>query len=258
MPSSGRTALDPRFGVQPSCLTEPQRRSNGDDARWDCGIVAAFARALASRRPQHTPSAPRRCVVSFSPVGEAELVERLRAGDEAAFAAVVRAYHASLCRLARTFVGSGAIAEEVVQDTWLAVVRGVDRFEGRSSLRTWLFHILVNRARTTATREHRTDSSIELDADRFDGAGAWSSPPVPWSEQVEDRLAAEQAAALARDLLETLPDTQRQVVVLRDVEGLTAAEVADLLGLSDGNQRVLLHRGRVRLRAGLEAKLGTP
>jgi RNA polymerase sigma-70 factor (ECF subfamily) len=189
-------------------------------------------------------------------VGDAELVERLRAGDEEAFAAVVRDHHASLCRLARAFVGSGAVAEEVVQDTWLAVVRGVDRFEGRSSFKTWLFHILANRARTTAVRERRSDSGVDPDTDRFDATGAWASPPVPWSEQVEDRVAAEQAAALARDLIETLPEAQRQVVLLRDVEGLGAAEVADLLGLSDGNQRVLLHRGRARVREGLEARLG--
>jgi len=218
--------------------------------------VAALTRTLTLGRPPDTPGALLRTVVPSLSVDEGELVERLRAGDEDAFAAVVRAHHGALCRLARTFVGSSAIAEEVVQETWLAVVRGVDRFEGRSSLRTWLFHILVNRARTTATRERRADSGVEPEADRFDSAGVWSSPPVPWAEQVDDRLAAEHAAALARDLLETLPDAQRQVVVLRDVEGLAAAEVAELLGLSDGNQRVLLHRGRARLRAGLEAKLG--
>lgn len=191
------------------------------------------------------------------PVGEGELVDRLRAGDEAAFAEVVRAHHASLCRLARAFVGSGAVAEEVVQDTWLAVVRGVHRFEGRSSLRTWLIRILVNRARTTATRERRTESTGDPDADRFDGSGVWSSPPVPWSEQVDDRLVAEQLAVVARELLDTLPETQRQVVLLRDVEGLSAADVAQILDVTDGNQRVLLHRGRARLRAGLEARLGT-
>jgi RNA polymerase sigma-70 factor (ECF subfamily) len=191
-------------------------------------------------------------------VGEAELVDRLRAGDEEAFATLVRAHHGSLCRLARAVVGSGAVAEEVVQDTWLAVVRGVDRFEGRSSLRTWLFHILVNRARTTATRERRSDPGIDPDADRFDVAGVWASPPAPWAEQVEDRLVAEQVSAVVRDLLDTLPDTQRQVVVLRDVEGMSAGDVADLLGVSNVNQRVLLHRGRARLRAALEAKMGTP
>ena len=191
-------------------------------------------------------------------VGEAELVDRLRAGDEAAFAEVVRAHHASLCRLARAFVGSGAVAEEVVQDTWLAVVRGVQRFEGRSSLKTWLFRIVANRARTTATRERRTESTDDPDAARFDGSGVWSSPPVPWSEQVDDRVAAEQVAVLARELLESLPESQRHVVLLRDVEGLSAAEVASILDVSDGNQRVLLHRGRARLRAGLEARLGRP
>lgn len=189
-------------------------------------------------------------------MSEAELVERLRAGDEEAFAALVRTHHASLRRIAHSFVGSGAVAEEVVQDTWVAVLRGVDRFEGRSSLKTWLFHILVNRARTTATKERRSDSGLDPNADRFDGNGAWSSPPVPWSDQVEDRLVAEQAAAIARDALDTLPDVQRRVVVLRDVEGLSSGEVASLLGITEGNQRVLLHRGRAKLRADLEAKLG--
>jgi RNA polymerase sigma-70 factor, ECF subfamily len=216
--------------------------------------VAALALTLTPHRP--SGGSPRAALAS-PPVDEGALIERLRAGDEDAFATVVRLHHGALCRLARSFVGSAAIAEEVVQETWLAVVRGVDRFEGRSSLRTWLFHILVNRARTTATRERRADSGVEPDADRFDGTGVWSSPPVPWADQVDNRLAAEQTAALARDLIETLPDAQRQVVVLRDVEGLSATEVVQLLGLSDGNQRVLLHRGRARLRAGLEAKLGT-
>lgn len=220
--------------------------------------MAALVLDIAPSRLQKAPARARLAVVASAAVAEAELVERLRAGDEDAFAELVRAHHAALCRFARTFVGSGAVAEEVVQDTWLAVVRGVDRFEGRSSLRTWLFSILVNRARTTATRERRSDSGADPDADRFDGTGVWSSPPVPWSEQVDDRVAAQQVAELARDLLEDLPEAQRQVVVLRDVEGLSAPEVAELLGVSDGNQRVLLHRGRARLRAGLEAKLGTP
>jgi len=213
-------------------------------------------RRARSTRHRPEPSIGWRWGVASSVVGEAELLARLRAGDEAAFSAVVRAHHASLCRVARTVVGSDAVAEEVVQDTWLAVVRGVERFEGRSSLRTWLFRILMNRARTTATRERRSDSGVDPDAARFDGSGVWSSPPVPWSEQVEDRLAAERVAALARDLLETLPEAHRRVVVLRDLEGLGAGDVAELLGISDGNQRVLLHRGRARLRAGLEATLG--
>ena len=184
------------------------------------------------------------------------LVSRLRTGDEAAFASLVRTHHASLVRLATSIVGSRAVADEVVQDTWLAVVKGVDRFEGRSSLRTWLFRILVNRARTTASRERRSDPLGDIDADRFDATGVWSAPPVPWADRVDDRLVAAQLAPLARSAIDTLPDTQRQVLLLRDVEGLPAAEVADILGVTDGNQRVLLHRARAKVRSELEAKLG--
>lgn len=190
-------------------------------------------------------------------VDDEELVTKLQTGDEAAFAVLVRAHHASLVRLATTIVGSRAVADEVVQDTWLAVVRGVDRFEGRSSLRTWLFRILVNRARTTASKERRAESMADIDSDRFDATGVWSAPPVPWADQVDDRLVAQQLAPLARTAIDTLPDAQRQVLLLRDVEGLAAADVAELLGLSDGNQRVLLHRARARVRSELEAKLGT-
>jgi RNA polymerase sigma-70 factor, ECF subfamily len=188
---------------------------------------------------------------------DGELVAKLRTGDEAAFAALVKAHHASLVRLATAIVGSRALADEVVQDTWLAVVRGVGAFEGRSSLRTWLFRILVNRARTTAGKERRSDTLGDVDSDRFDATGVWSAPPVPWADQVDDRLVAEQLAPLARTAIDTLPDLQRQVLLLRDVEGLAATDVADLLGLTDGNQRVLLHRARARVRSELEAKLGT-
>jgi RNA polymerase sigma-70 factor, ECF subfamily len=138
----------------------------------------------------------------------------------------------------------------------LAVVRGVGAFEGRSSLRTWLFRILVNRARTTAGKERRADTLGDVDSDRFDATGVWASPPVPWADQVDDRLVAEQLAPLARTAIDTLPDAQRQVLLLRDVEGLPAAEVADILGVTDGNQRVLLHRARAKVRSELEAKLG--
>jgi RNA polymerase sigma-70 factor, ECF subfamily len=190
-------------------------------------------------------------------VGDDEaLVAKLQAGDEAAFAELVRAHHGALVRLATAIVGSRALADEVVQDTWLAVVRGVGAFEGRSSLRTWLFRILVNRARTTAGKERRSDPLGDVDSDRFDATGVWSAPPVPWADQVDDRLVAEQLAPLARTAIDTLPDSQRQVLLLRDVEGLGAADVAELLGLSDGNQRVLLHRARARVRSELEAKLG--
>jgi RNA polymerase sigma-70 factor (ECF subfamily) len=187
---------------------------------------------------------------------ESELVARLQAGDEEAFGALVRSYHTRLVRLAQTVVPSRAVAEEVVQDTWLAVMRGVERFEGRSSLRTWLFHILLNRARTTARREGRATTLPDEDVgERFDRTGAWATPPVPWSDEVDDRVVADRLARRVREILPTLPDSQRQVVVLRDVEGLPATEVADLLGVTDGNQRVLLHRARARIRRELELEV---
>ncbi len=197
--------------------------------------------------------------VAFAAVSdEGDLVVRLREGDEAAFASLVAMYQTRLLRLAGTVVANRSVAEEVVQDTWLAVVRGVDRFEGRSSFKTWLFHILLNRARTTAGREHRSTLLPEGDLDdRFDGTGAWATPPVPWSDQVDDRLVAERLAHRVKEILLTLPDGQREVVVLRDIEGMPAAEVSELLGLTDGNQRVLLHRARARIREQIDAEVGS-
>lgn len=196
------------------------------------------------------------CVAWPAVDDDGALVERVREGDEDAFAALVRKYHTSLVRLATSFVGSRAVADEVVQDTWLAVVRGVERFEGRSSFKTWLFHILANRARSTAGKERRTPS-VDVDAERFDRHGVWASPPVPWSDQVDDRVVAEQLAPHVKTLVETLPEQQRRVLLLRDVEGLPASDVGRMLGLTDGNQRVLLHRARARIRADLESRLGT-
>lgn len=204
------------------------------------------------------PAPPRHGVASAPVADDGELLAAVRAGDEAAFTVLVRRHHQSLVRLAQSIVGSRAVADEVVQDTWLAVVRGVDRFEGRSSFKTWLFHILMNRARSAAGKEWRTQPTADVDAGRFDAAGVWSSPPVPWSDRVDDRLTAQQLVPLARQVIDSLPDTQRQVLLLRDVEGVPAAEVAGMLGVSDGNQRVLLHRARARVRSELEARMGTP
>jgi RNA polymerase sigma-70 factor, ECF subfamily len=200
-------------------------------------------------------------VVCGPVVEDAELVERLRAGDEGAFVTLVDRYHESLVRLATTFVPSPAVAEEVVQETWLGVVRGIERFEGRSSLKTWLYRILVNRARTAGVRERRTVPTdvVEgptVDPARFDGTGAWSDPPEAWAERAEERLDAEDLAARVRDLIDGLPENQRQVVVLRDVEGASARDACALLDLSEANQRVLLHRGRARLRRMLELEMG--
>jgi RNA polymerase sigma-70 factor (ECF subfamily) len=176
------------------------------------------------------------------------LVAGLRDGDEDAFVELVRLHQPGLLRLAEATVGSRAVAQEVTQDTWLAVMRGVDRFEGRSSLKTWLYRILLNRARSAANREQRAGRPEPIDDERFDASGAWAVPPEPWADRADDRLVAAHLAERVQVLLVELPEAQRQVVLLRDVEGLSPPEVAELLGVTDGNQRVLLHRGRARLR----------
>jgi RNA polymerase sigma-70 factor (ECF subfamily) len=188
---------------------------------------------------------------------DAALVARLRDGDEGAFAELVRRYHAPLLRLAEATLGSRAVAEEAVQETWLAVLRGVDRFEGRSSFKTWLFRILLNRSRSAGSREQRAGARHDdLDVvERFDASGAWATPPEPWADRVDDRLVAEELAGRVHRLLDELPAGARQVVLLRDVEGLPAADVAQLMGVTAGNQRVLLHRGRARLRQLLTAEM---
>jgi len=191
---------------------------------------------------------------------DVRLLESLRAGDEAAFVTLVGRHNDAMLRLARTFVHSHAVAEEVVQDTWIGVLRGIDRFEGRSSLRTWLLTILVNRARSTGTREARTVSSDQVeaavDAGRFDAGGAWATPPEHWVDDLEERLGA---AALRDQILAALaemPERQRAVVMLRDVDGLDSNEVCEVLALTAANERVLLHRGRSRLRQALEDVVG--
>jgi RNA polymerase sigma-70 factor (ECF subfamily) len=187
---------------------------------------------------------------------DAELVDRLRAGDESAFVELLSRYQSRLLRLAQATVGSRAVAEEVTQDTWLAVMRGIERFEGRASFKSWLFKVLLNRARTAASREQRAGRPDEDIEERFDSAGHWISPPVPWSDQVDDHLVATELATRVQSLLPRLAEAQRQVVVLRDIEHVEPADVAAMLGISDGNQRVLLHRGRQRLRALLTEEMG--
>ena len=183
---------------------------------------------------------------------DAELVRRLRSGDEHAFTGLVERYHQPMLALAASFVPNLAVAEEVVQDTWLAVLRGLDGFEGRSSLKTWLFRILVNRARTTGTKEQRSvpvaDPEPAVDPSRFDGSGGWADPPEHWIEAAEGRIEAGKLAHRVRAWIDDLPARQREVVLLRDVEGMSSEEVCTVLSLTEGNQRVLLHRGRSRLR----------
>ena len=191
------------------------------------------------------------------------LLRALRAGDEQAFAALVDKYGPSLLRLAQLYVSSRAVAEEVVQETWLAVLTGIERFEDRSSLKTWLFRILTNKAKTRGQREGRIlpFSSLAADGDedqtavaveRFARGGAWATPPrgVP-----EERLLAGEARARVEEAIAALPPNQRAVITLRDVEGLSADEVCTLLEISEGNQRVLLHRARSKVRAVVERYL---
>ncbi len=191
---------------------------------------------------------------------DGELLTRLRAGDEEAFVTLVGRYNGSLLRLARTYVPSQAVAEEAVQDTWMGVVRGVEGFEGRSTFKTWLFRILVNRARSAGSREHRNlpiaDDEPAVDPDRFDSTGGWAQPLGSWAD-ADDRLVAATWSKCLSDALTDLPPRQREVVILRDVEGLPSDEVCDVLGISEGNQRVLLHRGRSRLRSMLESELAS-
>jgi RNA polymerase sigma-70 factor (ECF subfamily) len=192
---------------------------------------------------------------------DAELVARLRAGDEAAFVALVDRYHAPMVRFASTFVPNRDVAEEVVQESWLGVVRGIGGFEGRSSLRTWLFSIVANRARRTGARERRQtpvdfDDDRAVPAERFGRNGTWTAPPAPWVEESVERIAAGQVVARIRSCFDALPEAQRRAVLLRDFEGLPATEVCGLLGISEGNLRVLLHRGRARIRSLIEEELG--
>ena len=197
---------------------------------------------------------------------DSALLARLLEGDEEAFVDIVHRYHESLVRVARYYVNSDASAEDVAQDTWIAVLRGAERFEGRSSFKTWLFRILVNRARTTGVKEHRVvhldplASGPSVSATRFDQGGMWLEPPVPFTEAVEDALVNAPIIKLVHESIARLPETPRAVVTLRDVEGLSTTEVADLLGLTEANVRVILHRSRARIRSEVEmaTQLGTP
>ncbi len=196
---------------------------------------------------------------SVTTVDETELLQRLRAGDESAFTALVERHHASMVRLARGYVRNDAVAEEVAQEAWLGLLRGLDGFEGRSSLRTWLLRIVVNRAISTGIRERVhlpvRDDELEDDNGRFSQDGWWVTPPAHWADEALDRMVAPQLAARIKEFIGELPESQQAVVTLRDVDGLTSEQVCSVLGISEGNQRVLLHRGRSRLRSRLEQEV---
>jgi RNA polymerase sigma-70 factor, ECF subfamily len=207
------------------------------------------------------------------PSSDAQLIEQLLEGDEQAFATLVDAYAPALLRLATTFVPSRAVAEEVVQETWLGVLNGLDRFEGRAALKTWIFKILVNTARTRGARERRSvpfsalanaengGGEAAVDPGRFFPAdhdrhpGRWSLGPTRWETPEEDLLAGETRQVILAAIAE-LCQAQRAVITMRDIEGWPAEEICEALELSEVNQRVLLHRARTKVRSALERHLG--
>ncbi|MGH2922341.1 MAG: RNA polymerase sigma factor [Gaiellaceae bacterium] len=203
---------------------------------------------------------------------ERQMLDALRAGDEQAFRDLIAIHHGSMVRVAMIFVPTREVAEEVVQETWIGVLRGLDRFEGRSSLKTWLFRILTNTAKTRGQREGRTlpfsalsapgtVPEAAVDADRFldpehpRWPGHWASPPADWRTLPEERLFGHETQERLRRAIEALPPTQRAVISLRDVEGWGSEEVCNALEISETNQRVLLHRARSKVRRALEEYL---
>ncbi len=197
---------------------------------------------------------------------EVELLARLRAGDEKAFEALVARLYGTMLTVARTYVKDRAVAEEVVQETWLGVIKGLDRFEGRSSLKTWILSILVNQAKTRGTREARTvpfaslapeDDAPAVEPNRFRGPddpypGGWRSFPANWSAAAGSIVEDRETLRVAMRAIAELPLTQQTVIRMRDVEGYTPEEVCATLDVSEANQRVLLHRARSRVRTALE------
>jgi RNA polymerase sigma-70 factor (ECF subfamily) len=203
---------------------------------------------------------------------EDQLIDRLRRGDEGAFDELVNQHHGALIRIAMGYVADREVAEEVVQDTWLAVIESLDRFEGRSSLRTWICGILIHKAKDRGVREkrHTTFSALEasedendeaVDPSRFqqsgEWAGHWAFPPRLWDDQTPEKLLASQQAVNAMQrAIDTLPATLREVLILRDVEGVEAKEVCEILHITENNLYVRLHRARERVRAAVETALG--
>jgi RNA polymerase sigma-70 factor (ECF subfamily) len=200
--------------------------------------------------------------------GEAELLMRLRDGDEAAFNLLFDRYHALTVRVARSYVRSQSVAEEVAQDAWIGVIEGLRQFEGRSSLKNWIVRIAVNKARTRGVREARSlpfsalvrEDDDGIDLGRFRGPGDafpghWTSYPRTWRSLPEEATAMHETLSVVQKAIEALPERQRLVLILRDIDGWESAEVATALELTDANERVLLHRARTKVRAVLERHL---
>ncbi len=194
---------------------------------------------------------------------ESALIAALRAGDQNAFGLLVDEYTPTMLRVARGYVATHSIAEEVVQETWMALVKGISRFEGRSSLRTWLFAVMINIAKARGIRERRDRDAVArfieatVDPARFHAggdarAGSWKEPPTAFPDSPEGSVLSQELRTIAQRELERLPERQRSVVTLRDMLGFDSAEVCELLDITAGNQRILLHRGRAAIRRVLE------
>jgi RNA polymerase sigma-70 factor (ECF subfamily) len=249
-----------------ACFRDPAQASDA------AGIPLTDGARNALTRIHMTEAATDSRATRVAALDDLSVIDALRRGDEGAFARLVDQYHASLRRVARLFIANRAVADEVAQDTWLGVMQGIWAFEGRSSLKTWIFRILVNRAKTRAAREGRTvpfarfDGDVDVAeaavaSDRFRPAdhptepGHWTHPPRDLGASPEHRLLAREAREQLQHAIEALPEKQRLVLVLRDVEGRSTEEVCNALGFQETHARVLLHRARVKLRAALEPYL---
>lgn len=209
--------------------------------------------------------------ISLAWVGEGTFdseLDALKAGDEAAFRALIERYHGPIMRLVMAYVRDRGVAEDVVQETWLTCLRSLDRFEGRSSLKTWIFGIAINVARSRRRKEarilpfaslwHRDDSDKRrptVDASRFGSDGLWASRPSSWTSLPESKVLGNETLQRVKEAIDVLPPKQREVITLRDVAGLSADEVCGLLSISAENQRVRLHRARASVRKMLEEYL---
>lgn len=244
---------------------------------WNGGAAGDFtrrdaARARKSGRGVTGDISPKPVADGSAPQDEARLLADLRRGDEGAFMRLVERYQMAMVRLAQVYVGDLSVAEEVAQEAWLSALKSLDHFEARSSFKTWLFHILVNGAKTRGQRERRSlpfsalaesedadgDDGPSVAPERFFGEdsaypGGWLAAPQNWEHLPEARIASQETHERVLAAIDALPQNQRSVIRLRDVEGYSAEEVCEMLGISAANQRVLLHRARSRVRQALEA-----
>lgn len=233
--------------------------------------MSVVAEATSVNYPMGVPQEVKQSQLPPGVKKDMALLGRLRQGDEGAFNELVTQHHGALVRMAMGYVADREVAEEVVQDTWMAAIEGLDRFEGRSSLRTWIFGIMIHKAKDRGVREkrHVNFSSFEsvdeegeeaVDPSRFhqsgEWAGHWALPPQPWDDRTPERLMASQQAVNAMNrAIDALPKNLKEVLILRDVEGIEAKEVCELLKITETNLYVRLHRARERVRQAVETYL---